>query len=123
MPNWPEAGWYFEPGGPQVARWWDGVAWGAYAPAPAPTPAPTIDRFGLPVDSFGLPDSAPPQQTAVLDPPLQAWAPPGGVATANKPRTALIVLIVIAVLLVLFVPAIDVVRLQHHKAQVAAAQA
>lgn len=115
MAAWPEPGWYYEPGGPQVARWWDGVAWGTYAPPPPPVAPPLVDRFGLPVEQPAA-DQIPGQQTALMDPATQVWmAPPGGgPATATKSRTWLIVLITIVGLLVLFVPAIDVVRRQHH---------
>ena len=123
MAAWPEPGWYFEPGGPQLARWWDGTAWGTYAPAPMPPAPPAIDRFGLPVEQTVLVQPSA-QQLAATDPATQVWLPPTGApANASKSRTGLIVLLVIALLLILFVPAIDVARRQHHKAQLAAAQA
>jgi hypothetical protein len=51
------------------------------------------------------------------------WLPPtGSPASASKSRTWLIVVIVIVGLLVLFVPAIDVVSREHHHAQAAATQ-
>ena len=33
-------GWYQDPAGLQ--RWWDGAAWGVYAPVPVPVPMPVV---------------------------------------------------------------------------------
>ena len=73
MPEWPQPGWYFEPGGPQVARWWDGQSWGPYA-SPPPV-VPTSDPYQQ-AAPWGSPHA---QQTAVLQqpppsPPAQ-WVP------------------------------------------------
>ena len=73
MPEWPQPGWYFEPSGPQVARWWDGQSWGPYA-SPPPV-VPTSDPYQQ-AAPWGSPHA---QQTAVLQqpppsPPAQ-WVP------------------------------------------------
>ena len=94
MPTWPEPGWYFEPGGPQIARWWDGVAWGTYAPPVDATPQPAIDRFGMPAVP-PAPQYPGAQQVALMDPAAQPWMVPpyGSSATAPKSRTGLILFV------------------------------
>jgi len=40
-------GWYHDPAGLQ--RWWDGTAWGVYAPVPAPAPGPMQVPMAVPM--------------------------------------------------------------------------
>lgn len=55
-PHQPPPGWYIDPGGQQVLRWWDGRQWAAHTqpmPGPRPGPAPRGTIPAVPVQQPG----------------------------------------------------------------------
>ncbi len=47
QPRQPQPGWYPDPAGQQVLRWWDGTAWTPHTqPMPVPSPGAVLFRTG-----------------------------------------------------------------------------
>jgi len=86
----PPPGWYLDPGGQQVLRWWDGTAWGQHTqPLPGPSQEPQRPDPGVREDTVPPPDPLQPQgwpQQPYGQGPQGPQPPPPGLQHGQGPR-------------------------------------